>query len=156
EIDQGVYDRVRLRRAVNSKHHRTGRFKVKVDVDDLLYLDAEQVRRLAAEPIPYVLPEPSSPAPRLVSDWNEVVRAAGGERNQQARRNRANGGASTKINPRTRLLLTDPISIGVGERHRTILSAAADLASFPTVYDLVIALLTSPGLDTGLRPKEVA
>ncbi len=159
EIDEGVYDRVQLWRAVNSRHHRTGRFKVKVDVDDLLYLNADQVRRLAAGPIPYDLLAPTSAALRLVADWNEVagtVRVERQEYGQQARRNAANGEARSRINPLTRVLLTDPTSIRIGERHETIFSAAADLASYSTVGDLVVALLMTPGLDTGLPPKEVA
>jgi hypothetical protein len=36
-----------------------------------------------------------------------------------------------------------------------ILSAAADLAEFGTLDDLIAALLTPPGLDTGLPPSEV-
>src|SRR5262249_53537410 len=65
EVDEGVYDRVRLWRAPNSRHHRTGRHKVRIDVDDLLFINADQVRRLAAEPIPYIPPAPTSSPPRL-------------------------------------------------------------------------------------------
>jgi hypothetical protein len=146
---------VQLWRAPNSRHRRTGLHKVRIDVDDLLFLNSDQVRRLAAEPIPYDTPTPTLPPPRLVSDWNQVAGAVRGKGERQARRNVANGEARTKINPLTRSLLTDPTSIRIGERHKTILSAAADLASFPTVDDLVTALLTPPGLDTGLPPKEV-
>jgi hypothetical protein len=155
ELDGGVYDRVRLWRAVNSRHRRTRRYKVKVDLDDLLYLNADQVRRLAAEPIPYDPSAPSSP-PRLVADWHEVAAAVRGERKREVRRRAADGEARQRINPLTWTLLIDPTSIRVGERHRTILSAAADLAEFPTVDDLVVALLTVPALDTGLAPREVA
>jgi hypothetical protein len=181
EVDEGVFDRVRLWRAPNSRHRRTGRHKVRIDADDLLFLNADQVRRLALEPVPYDLPAPSSPPPRLVADWNQVAAAVRGEGERQGRRIVASGDAQTRIDPLTRLsgaaqvrrtvangegrqrinpltrsLLADPTSIRVGERHKTILSAAADLASFPTIDDLVAALLTPPGLDTGLPPKEVS
>jgi hypothetical protein len=173
EVDEGVFDRVRLWRAPNSTHRRTGRHKVRIDVDDLLFLNAEQVRRLAASPIPYDPAAPSSAPPRLVTDWREVasevrrmvVNGQAGTRINpltrlsgaaQVRRTVANGEGRQRINPLTRSLLADPTSIRIGERHRMILSAAADLASFPTVDDLVAALLTPPGLDTGLPPKEVA
>jgi hypothetical protein len=156
ELDEGVYDRVRLWRAPNSRHRRTGRHKVRIELDDLLYVNADQVRRLAAEPIPYDPPEPPSPPPRLVADWHEVAGAIRAEHGRQVRRRAADGEARQRINPLTWTLLTDPTSIRVGERHRSILSAAADLAEFPAVDDLVAALLTSPGLDTGLPPKEVA
>ena len=52
--------------------------------------------------------------------------------------------------------MTDPTAVEVGERHKVIFSAAADLAGFGTVDDLVAALLTDPALDTGLPPGEVA
>ncbi len=50
----------------------------------------------------------------------------------------------------------DPISVAVGDRHRRIFAAAANLAEFATIDDLIEALLTEPGLDTGLAPGEVA
>jgi hypothetical protein len=160
-IDEAVYDRVRLWRAPNSRHHRTGRHKVLINLDDLLYISADQVRRLAAEPIPYDPASPSASA-RLVADWHEAAAAVRGERQREvrerkreARRHAANGEARQRINPLTRTLLTDPTSIMEGERAVTVLSAAADLAEFPTIDDLVIALLTAPALDTGLPPREV-
>ncbi|MGO9464141.1 MAG: hypothetical protein ACLQVF_08285, partial [Isosphaeraceae bacterium] len=155
EVDEGIYDRVRLWRAPNSRHRRTGCHKVRIDVDDLLYVNADQVRRLAAEPIPYGIPAPALPPPRLVADWNEAANEVRRDAKRQARHGVADGEARTRINPLTRLLLTDPISVKVGERHKAILSAAADLAAFPTVDDLVATLLMSPGLDTGLPPREV-
>jgi hypothetical protein len=155
EVDEGVYDRVRLWRAVNSRHRRTARHKVKIDLDDLLYLNADQVRRLATLPIPYDPPAPSSPPPRLVADWHEAAAAVRGERQRAVRRRAANGVARQRINPLTWSLLADPTSIRIGERHKTILSAAADLAEFPTIDDLIVALLTTPSLDTGLPPREV-
>ena len=155
-IDDGVYDRVRLWRAPNSRHHRSGLFKVRLDVDDLLYLDVAGVRRLAAEAVPYDPPESPSPPPRLVADWREVARQV--RRDDRARRQRHADAAprAARINPTTRLLLTDPTAVEVGQRHKVIFSAAADLAGFGTVDDLVAALLTDPALDTGLPPGEVA
>src|SRR5262249_49127144 len=121
EIDEGVYDRVRLWRAVNSRHRRTGRHKGRIGLDDLLFLNAGQVRRLAAGPIPYDPPAPPSPPPRLVGDWGEVAVAVRGERERQVRHDAPNREARHRINPLTWALLTDPTSIRVGERHKTIL-----------------------------------
>jgi hypothetical protein len=157
EVDEGVYDRVRLWRAVNSRHHRTGRHKIGIDLDDILVVSADQVRRLAANPIPYDPPVSLTPPPRFVAEWNAVaaeVRKVRPER--QVRRQAANGEARTRINPLTWTLLTDPTSIQIGERHKSIFSAAADLAEFPDRDSLITALLTPPSLDTGLPPKEVA
>jgi hypothetical protein len=44
----------------------------------------------------------------------------------------------------------------VGDRHRLLFSAAANLAEFPTRDDLIHALLTKVGRDMGLTPPDVA
>ena len=43
-----------------------------------------------------------------------------------------------------------------GDRHRLLFSAAANLAEFGSLDDLIVALLTPVGLDTGLQAREVA
>ena len=156
-IDEGVYDAVRLWRAANSTHRRTGLHKVHIDLDDLLYIEPAGVRRLAVEPVAYDPPDPPSPPPRLVADWNATakeVRRQAGER--QDRRPTANGDGNGKLNPMTRRLIADPTSLQVGERHGVLFSAAANLAEFKTLDDLIAGILTGPGLDTGLPPAEVA
>ena len=55
----------------------------------------------------------------------------------------------------TRQLIVEPIDVEVGERHRRLFSAAANLAEFATMDDLIVAILTEPELDTGLPPREV-
>ena len=49
----------------------------------------------------------------------------------------------------------EPESVEVGERHPRLFSAAANLAEFETIDDLIVAVLTEPGLDIGLPPREV-
>ncbi|WP_169980910.1 hypothetical protein [Tautonia rosea] len=156
DIDQGVYDRVRPFRAPNSRHRKTGLFKVRLDLDDLLYLDADKVRRRAVEPIPFDLPSSPSPLSRLADDWRTVA----GEVRRQSRQRvevRRQVGSNTggRITPSTRDLMLDPVAVEVGSRHARLFSAAANLAEFGTVEDLIVALLTGPGLDTGLPPREV-
>jgi hypothetical protein len=154
-IDEGVYDSVRLWRSANSRHGKTGYHKVRIDLDDLLYIEPDCVRRLAVEPVAYDPPDPPSPPSRLVADWNAMakeVRQQAGER--QARRRTANGVG--RLNPLTRRLIADPTSLQVGERHSVLFSAAANLAEFATLDDLIVGILTGPALDTGLPPAEVA
>lgn len=55
-IDAGVYDKVRLFRAPNSQHPKTGLHKRRLTLDELLYLDADRVRQLAATPEPFAVP----------------------------------------------------------------------------------------------------
>jgi hypothetical protein len=155
EIDTGVYSPVQLWRAPNSKHHKTGLHKIRIDPDDLLYLNCDQIRRMAAGPIPYDL-KPSLSSVRLSNDWNAVAaEIQQAQRAPRPLRGGSDGGIRLKINPTTRLLLSDPVAIQPGERHRTIFSAAADLAEFETIADLIMALLRAPGIHTGLPPSEV-
>jgi hypothetical protein len=149
EIDTGVYGLVQLWRAPNSKHHKTDRYKVKIDIDDLLYLTHEQVWDRAAEPIPYDVAS-HAPASGLVSFLHGIGLAPDPDSNKpKTLLDRS------KINPLTRLLLTDPVAILPGERHKTIFSAAADMAEFSSAADLIMAVLREPGISTGLPPSEV-
>jgi hypothetical protein len=155
-IDEVIYDKVRLWRAPNSRHRRTGRHKAKIDADDLLYLSADQVRAAAAEPIPYRLPASPSPSPRLVADWSQAVGVIRGDGSRRQGRRKTGGVAvETRINPLTRGFLADPTNISASGRHSTIFSSAANLAEFPTPESLIAALLLEPGCDTGLPPKDV-
>lgn len=164
-IDLGVYDAVRLWRAPNSRHQRTGLFKVIIpDPDDLPYLDLSDLRGRAARPVPYVVEAPSSAPQRLVDDWLaatvEVQRLDAETRERKA--GRPNG--SARMNPLTWTLIREPESIEQGGggrdgtfqgRHKAIFSAAANLAEFGTLEALIHGLLFGPGRDTGLRADEV-
>ena len=89
-IDAGVYDRVRLFRAPNSRHPKTGLHKRRLTFDELLHLTNGS--RLAArrEPEPFDLPTPPAPNAQAVADWQAA--AAEVERTATARRERqANG-----------------------------------------------------------------
>jgi hypothetical protein len=153
-VDAGVYGRLQLWRAPNSKHGRSGYHKVKIEPEDLLRLDADRIRRLASGPVPYDWPVSASATSRLMADWAEAVHQVHTEQLQQARRETAGGEVRDRINPLSRTLITDPTSIKVGERHRTIFSAAANMAEF-LIDDLIFAVLTEPALDTGLSVAEV-
>jgi hypothetical protein len=153
-IDRGVYDRLRLWRAPNSRHRKSGLHKVIIDLDDLLYIDADGVRQRAAGPIEYDPPDPASPSGLLVEDWREAAKEVWRHRAEPPQPRQTAGGARG-INPLTRQLITDPTSVNVGERHLTLFSAAANLGEFARDDDLIFALLTEPGLDTGLPPREV-
>jgi hypothetical protein len=151
-IDTGVYDKVRPFRAWNSRHPKTGLHKVLVGLDALLVSRAAWIVRRAAGPIPFDPPAPTS-SPSLATDWGEAERAV--RRRVGERRAPRAGPTNTRINALTRQLIVEPISVEVGERHRRLFSAAANLAEFGTIDDLIFDILTEPGLDTGLPPREV-
>jgi hypothetical protein len=150
-IDESVYLPTQLWRAPNSKHPKTGLYKVRVDADDLLYVSADAVRRLGVEPIPFDWP-PAVARPAILGEWSESARVVRGAAAERAERRPAVTGG--KINALTWSFLTE--GAGQGDRHRLLFSAAANLAEFATLDDLVVALLTPVGLDTGLPPREVA
>jgi hypothetical protein len=72
----------------------------------------------------------------------------------EKRRERRAGPADLAVNALTRQLIVEPAAVEVGDRHRRLFSAAANLAELDR-DDLIVALLTEPGLDTGLPPREV-
>lgn len=180
-IDEGIYDRVRLWRAPNSKHRKTGLHKVVIDIEDLLHVDPVGVRHRAAEPIAYDPPDPASAPARLIEDWHAAMREVRGQPGAQqplslpvplvagwnAATKEVRGqtgaqqplsptaGGDRRLNQLTRDLIVDPISVQQGDRHRRLFSAAANLAEFETIDQLIAAILTEPGLDTGLPPVEV-
>ncbi len=151
-IDTGVYDRVRPFRAWNSRHPKTGLYKTRIRLDDLLYASPRWIMDHAAEPIPFDPPAPTS-SPSLVSAWGEAVKVV--KRQDEDLQSNRSGRSDATVNALTRQFIVDATTVEVGGRHARLFSAAANLAEFASVDDLVHALLTEPGLDTGLPPREV-
>ena len=149
-VDGSVYDRVRAFRAPNSRHPKTGLHKRRLTFDELLKLKADAILRLAAEPLPFDLPEPPAPSDRAIADWRATSEAV--ERSAAAHQERrANG--SARLTRSTLEFIRD--GAGTGDRHRLLFSAAANLAEFGCPPALAHALLTDAGLDSGLSPSEV-
>jgi len=59
QIDTGVYDKVRLFRAPNSRHPKTGLHKRQLSLDELTGLSIDGIMDLAGVPAPFDLPEPA-------------------------------------------------------------------------------------------------
>lgn len=157
-IDTGVYDRVRAFRAPNSRHGKTGRYKRWLDLDSLIRLPASRIVELASVPWPFELPEPPGENAQAAIDWSEAM-AIAAEQEQTATEQRK-AGTSTGNTAPGRLLnrsTTDFMRDGAttGDRHRTLFSAAANLAEFGCGFDLAWALLSEAALDSGLAPAEV-
>jgi len=151
-IDTGVYDKVRPFRAWNSRHHKTCLHKIRIDLNEMLLSRVDAITRRAVEPIPFDPPTPS-PVLSLLAAWNDAERDV---RCRQAERQaRRTNGADIGLNALTRQLIAETNSVEVGERHRRLFSASANMAEFETIDGLIHAILTEPGLDTGLPPREV-
>ena len=147
-FDAGNYDRVRLWRLVNSRHAKSGLHKVRLDTDELMHLSAEGIRKLTTEPRPYAPIDPAlDPDSVLAEDWHTAEQAA-----------TAAASATPPTAPPERLnrATLDFIREGavVGDRHRLLFSAAANLGEFDCSPQLAAALLMPSALDSGLSPGE--
>ncbi len=147
--DLAIYDAVRILRAPNTRHPKTGLFKVPIPADDLMRISADGVRRLAAEPRPGDVPEPG-----LWCDWTlgglwGTVEAAADTARTAAP---ADPGARVDLNRAT----LDFIREGAppGEREQRLFQAAANLGEFGADERLAAALLLPAALDCGLAPGE--
>lgn len=157
-IDTGVYDKVRAFRAPNSRHGKTGRYKRWLDLDSLIRLPASRIVELAAVPWPFELPEAPEENAQAVVDWAEATALVNEQ--EQAATERRKVGTSTcntapgcLLNRSTTEFMRDGAT--TGDRHRTLFSAAANLAEFGCGFDLAWALLSEAALDSGLPPAEV-
>lgn len=150
DVDASVYDHVRAFRAPNSRHPKTGLHKRWLTYDELLYLTADRIAQLAADPAPFDLPDPPARNDQAAADWQKESEET--SRSAAAHRERLANGDAT-LTRATLAFIRD--GAGPGDRHRLLFSAAANLREFGCPPPLAHALLTETGLDTGLSPSEV-
>lgn len=152
-IDPSVYDVAHIIRLPNTRHPRTGLFKRRLDLDALFALDVAGILDHATHPAGDGIGSGWTPTPQLADDWAHAERDAAAQVQARAtiRRDHADPGARA---PR---YLVDFLRFGVdaGERHQTLFRCAAWLAEQGAPPSLVAALLTEPGGDVGLSPKDV-
>ena len=151
KIDSGIYARVNLLRAPNSRHKKTGRFKVELTYDELMKLKPEAIFAIAAEPREGWIPDTPEQNTEAALLWSQTVQAVEREKREQAEKRSAPGTA--KLNPTTRAVLVEGSFLG--DRHRELFSAAANFAEFSSVEELAFALLTPCGLNSGLTASDV-
>jgi hypothetical protein len=151
-IDEGVYVKVQLFRAPNSRHPRSGRHKRRLLFSELMSLSVERILQLAEGPEPFDIPTPDYRSEQAGLDWADAVRAVAQETEARQRRQPEGAGKAT-LNRLTREFLCKGAS--EGDRHRLLFSAASNLAEFRCPPLLAHALLTEPALDSGLSPSDV-
>ena len=151
-IDPAIYDRNHIIRLPNTRHPKTGLFKRRIDADDLYQLDIDGIRRHAAHPAGDGLPTLRACPARLAADWAAAEAVAG--RAAQARTERR---AEFEPDARAPRYLIEFLRFGVpvGERHMMLFRTAAWLTEQGAPPSFVHALLTEPGCDVGLMPKDV-
>ena len=157
-VDTGVFDRVRAFRAPNSKHPKTGLHKRFVPVEIFDAVTVNGVLDMARTPEAFEVPSTDGveSADMLVAVWERAARAVEEKAAaaEQRRHDVASGNRAGSVNKLTRRLLTGEVE--VGDRHRLLYSASANLAELGCPLSAVRALLTEPALDLGLPPKDVA
>lgn len=156
-VDVGVFDRVRAFRAPNSRHPKTGLHKRFVPVDVLDTVTVNGVLSLARQPEPFDVPSTDGveSADMLVAVWGRAARAVVDKAAaaEQRRLEVASGDRAVSVNKLTRAFLNGEVE--VGDRHRLLYSASANLAEIGCALSAVRALLTEPALDLGLQPGDV-
>jgi hypothetical protein len=152
-VDAGVYDKVRPFRAPNSRHPKTGLYKRRLSYAELMGLSLERIVELAREPAPFDVPSGVALCGQAAEDWAAAVAAAG--RDAGAARRRAAAPGQARLNRLTLEIIRDGTTMAQGDRHRLLYSAARNLAEMGCPFHAVRELLTGPGLDSGLPPKEV-
>jgi hypothetical protein len=153
-IDTSIYDKVRAFRAPNSRHPRSGLHKVQLDIDEMRRLPVRSIQRRAKQPRPFAVPSLLRRETQAHEDWQQSLQSI--EQPRPVRSSQPSGCVDgLAVNRLTLELIRDGSSVPVGERHRRLFSAAANLAEFGCPPELAHALLSEAGLDSGLPPKEV-
>lgn len=147
-IDPAVYDKVRLFRAPNSRHPKTGLHKRRLTHGELMGLTPDRVLQLATGPAPFDLPPPPPACPEAAADWAAAERAA-------VTPHHTEGDAATPGRlQRDTLDVIRGESVEPGERQNRVFRAAANLTECGTPATVVEQLLTAPARDAGLSPGE--
>lgn len=151
EIDRGVYSRVNLFRAPNTRHRKTGLYKIPLTPGELSGLSMAAIQRMATEPREGWIPREREPNPAAVELWQRAASEVAEVNSATAERKTREG--KTRLNPSTRAILRGELP-SEGDRHRLLFSAASDMAEFGSMESLIQAILTEPGQNCGLSASE--
>ncbi len=147
QIDTGVYDRVRLFRAPNSRHQRTGLHKRYLDAEEFYRIAPEGILDAARHPEECTLPDTPEAVTAAVRDWQDAVQNA--HLTDTALQDVRHRGTLNKL---TLAFIRE--GADSGDRHRLLYSAAANLAEFDCPAALAHELLTPSARDSGLTPSD--
>jgi len=154
KIDTSVYDIAHIIRLPNTKHPRTGLFKRRIDAEALFMLDVPRILELAKHGAGDGIPTVRGPVPQLAADWREAEQETARADEARVAGRRDFGTTDTRA-PRYLVDFLRFADVCEGERHKTLFRCAAWLTEQGAPPSLVSALLTEPGCDNGLTPKDV-
>ena len=154
KIDTSVYDIAHIIRLPNTRHPRTGLFKRFVASESLFQMTPARILEHAKHPAGDGIPAVRTIPAKLADDWRDAEAATARATEARAERRGACAGTPDQRAPRYFL---DLLRFGVdeGERHQRLFRCAAWLTEQGAPPSLVAALLTEPGRDVGLTPKDV-
>lgn len=152
-IDSAIYDLAHIIRLPNTRHPRTGLFKRRVSAECLFVRDLAGILETAKLPAGDGIPAMREPAAQLAVDWRDAEEVTARKANDRAAVRRDFG----PVDARAPRYFVDLLRFGVneGERHQTLFRCAAWLTEQGAPPSLCSALLTEPGRDVGLTPKDV-
>ncbi|MFN3192217.1 MAG: DNA primase [Aureliella sp.] len=149
DIDPVVYQKVQPFRAPNTRHHKTGRYKRLVSVDELVHLTADAIRQRAGTPLPFEQPDAPDPNDLAVEDWRLAVDTT----RSQAEATELFENDRSVVNRSTLEFIAEDVE--QGDRHRLLYSAAANLFEFGCPPLLAHGLLSEPARNVGLAPNDI-
>lgn len=151
-LDHHMYWRLQPMRSPNSRHAESGRFKVRLTVEELTTLPISEMIAIAEQPRPFVAPTlECEPIAELVALWRE-----GDRDNQTAAAARSQPVLVAKGFSGITKETWDFLISGAreGERADRTFKAAANLCDFTSVEELITALMARPTALCGLPPAE--
>jgi hypothetical protein len=151
-IDTNIYDIAHLIRLPNTRHPKTGLFKRRIDASDLFQVSVDGIRRHAEHPAGDGLPIWRGDTAQLAADWQAAEAAT--TRTTEARAATYRDFRPDERAPRY-LIEFLRFGVPVGERHMTLFKCSTWLSTQGAPPSLIHALLTEPGCDVGLMPKDV-
>ncbi len=155
EIDVNLYRLLQPLRAPNSRHEVSGLFKIPMTVVEFLDRSWTDIELLAARPREFVPPPlMHEPIPAVGKIWSHAEQLAGGTPARSQREDGGvrggTGGGDARLTWHWRRGAPD------GERAVALFRAAANLADFESLDDLIRALLDRATVLCGLPPTEAA
>jgi len=154
-IDTSIYDVVRLLRAPNSRHPKTGLFKRWLPVEGIEWIGLQQVLELAKSPEPFEVPDiGSAVCPKLNERWDATRTQLSAA--VATPKFSSNNTAAGRLNRDT----IDFLRQGArkGERANRLFKASANLAELNREYGadrMAYAVLEQAARESGLPPSEI-
>ncbi len=151
-IDESLYRVLQPLRAPNSRHEKSGLFKIMLTPEELVTLPFEQMLDMARQPRVFELAEcDSEPVPKVVALWQQAERSVRNAAVLHVGGSHGEGDVARITRATWDYLLN---AAPVGERAESHFKAACNLADFGSIDELIHALMKRPEVLSGLSHRE--